>query len=239
MSAFIPSDISTFAFAGTILYVSYLCQRSFTNPAPVIKSPTDQDTWVSPAAGSRLIYLNLANIGLIPLPGIWMALISLSQPSPPSSICPNLENLNPDLFTWSRYMKVCMTLIVILGNIRLWCYRTLGQSFTFQLNAPAKLITTGPYAYVQHPSYPTGLGCWFAMQCFLTRLDGVLGCWLPTGANQYANVAMMVNHAAWALIVYKTMGNRIRDEEKMLHREFGKEWEEWSQKTWRLIPLIY
>ena len=229
------SDISSYTFAVTFLYVTYLCQRSFKSPTPPIENPSDQDTWVSPT----LIYINYACHWIIPSLGIWMTLLSLLQPNVPSVICPHPENLSSDLFTWSPYMTICITLILILGNIRLWCYHTIGQSFTFQLNAPAKLIKTGPYTYAQHPSYPSGIGIWFVMNSFLTRLDSALGCWLPTGANQYANVMMMTHHIMWAWILYRSMSCRIRDEEKMLRREFGKEWEEWNKKTARLIPLIY
>jgi protein-S-isoprenylcysteine O-methyltransferase Ste14 len=44
------------------------------------------------------------------------------------------------------------------GIIRLACYRTLGNLFTFELSIRKnhKLITSGPYAVVRHPSY-TGL----------------------------------------------------------------------------------
>ena len=32
---------------------------------------------------------------------------------------------------------------------------------------------------------------------------------------------------------------RIRDEEVLMRREFGPEWEAYCRKTWRLVPLIY
>ncbi|KAG2126910.1 hypothetical protein DEU56DRAFT_959007, partial [Suillus clintonianus] len=39
--------------------------------------------------------------------------------------------------------------------IRLWCFRTLGRFFTFELGVRKghKLVTTGPYAVVRHQSY--------------------------------------------------------------------------------------
>ena len=32
---------------------------------------------------------------------------------------------------------------------------------------------------------------------------------------------------------------RIKQEEAMLAKEFGKEWEEYCKKTWKLVPLIW
>ena len=73
--------------------------------------------------------------------------------------------------TWSRVNLVTMTcvnntgctstsavfeciLAVIRGLIHLRCYRTLGWFFTFELSILLhhKLIMSGPYAIVQHPS---------------------------------------------------------------------------------------
>ena len=32
---------------------------------------------------------------------------------------------------------------------------------------------------------------------------------------------------------------RVFAEEKMMHQEFGKEWEAYRAKTWRLIPYLF
>jgi protein-S-isoprenylcysteine O-methyltransferase Ste14 len=44
-------------------------------------------------------------------------------------------------------------------------------------------------------------------------------------------VAALIDHAYFIM--------RIRIEEKMLKEEFGKEWEEYRRRTWRLVPLLY
>lgn len=32
---------------------------------------------------------------------------------------------------------------------------------------------------------------------------------------------------------------RIPDEEQLMHREFGAEWETCAGRTWRLLPYVY
>jgi protein-S-isoprenylcysteine O-methyltransferase Ste14 len=32
---------------------------------------------------------------------------------------------------------------------------------------------------------------------------------------------------------------RIRDEEALMHKEFGQEWEEYCRRSWRLVPYVY
>jgi protein-S-isoprenylcysteine O-methyltransferase Ste14 len=32
---------------------------------------------------------------------------------------------------------------------------------------------------------------------------------------------------------------RIRDEEALMDKEFGQEWEAYRRQTWRLIPWVY
>src|SRR5258705_7074103 len=58
----------------------------------------------------------------------------------------------------SRAFVVGWVLVVLGGALRLVCYRTLGQFFTFELaiQRQQRLVTRGPYAVVRHPSY---IGC--------------------------------------------------------------------------------
>ncbi len=32
---------------------------------------------------------------------------------------------------------------------------------------------------------------------------------------------------------------RIRDEEALMHAEFGQEWEAYARRSWRLIPFVF
>jgi protein-S-isoprenylcysteine O-methyltransferase Ste14 len=55
-----------------------------------------------------------------------------------------------------RIMFRLMTVANIMGgSLRVLCFRTLGRFFTFDLAVQTgqKVIQSGPYAYVRHPSY--------------------------------------------------------------------------------------
>ncbi|PPR01003.1 hypothetical protein CVT24_000584 [Panaeolus cyanescens] len=46
-------------------------------------------------------------------------------------------------------------LTLVAAILRIWCFKSLGPFFTFEITIRPKheLITTGPYAWVRHPSY--------------------------------------------------------------------------------------
>ena len=73
----------------------------------------------------------------------------------------------------------------------------------------------------------------------LGRWDGALGCWIEGSwiegwawTERYMWVALAFM-AAWGVRA------RVRDEEAMLKRKFGKEWEEWHARTKRFVPGIF
>jgi protein-S-isoprenylcysteine O-methyltransferase Ste14 len=117
-------------------------------------------------------------------------------------------------------------------------YASLGKNFTFALKEPDRLKTTGIYQYLQHPSY-TGLAILMIFNvALLGRLDGVLSCWIPPNVYE--------TFCSWAirLLPFTISGvmfgiwTRVSEEEKMLKRAFGKEWESWHARTARFVPFI-
>lgn len=124
------------------------------------------------------------------------------------------------------------------GFIRTWCYRELGRFFTFQMSLRKghSLVTTGPYAYVRHPSYTGSLIC----ATGVILMQSLPGSWVRESD------ALLVRILAgfWVVVVGVLAGvtvpSRVVDEDKMLHKEFGEEWERWSRRVrYRLIPGIY
>ena len=80
-----------------------------------------------------------------------------------------------------------------------------------------RLLTNGLYRYIRHPRY---LGNVFFVAGLALTFRSWVG-WLP-------GVAYIV------VLLW-----RIGDEEALMLREFGSEWEAYCQRSWRLIPYVY
>jgi protein-S-isoprenylcysteine O-methyltransferase Ste14 len=120
---------------------------------------------------------------------------------------------------------------VISGLLRIQCYRALGHMFTFEISLREnhRLITSGPYAYVRHPSYTAvtfgvpgtlllhfGPGSWF-------KEAG----WLATrGGWTYA--------VFWVLMecfVLVSIVTRSQREDELLRKAFGEKWDAWATRV--------
>ena len=125
--------------------------------------------------------------------------------------------------------------------IRGICYRHLGRYFTFELalRKDHKLITTGPYAVVRHPSY-TGSLMYIAGSTLIAFGDkgslwAQLGQRVPWLARPVGAAILILTGIAVSQFV-----SRTKREDKVLRTEFGDEWVRWSKKTpYRLIPYIF
>ncbi|KZT04530.1 uncharacterized protein LAESUDRAFT_761090 [Laetiporus sulphureus 93-53] len=129
---------------------------------------------------------------------------------------------------------------VVGGFIRYQCYRTLGRLFTYEISIRDnhQLITTGPYAWVRHPSYSGGFICCVGMGlCYASQGSYLKECGiLDTTAGKVASVlyAAMIFYGTASLVV------RAPQEDAMLRKEFGAEWDEWAKKVpYRMIPYVY
>ncbi|KAI0928413.1 hypothetical protein AcW1_005665 [Taiwanofungus camphoratus] len=131
-------------------------------------------------------------------------------------------------------------LLVGGGSFRLWCYRTLGRFFKWELSVQKdhKLVTWGPYSIVRHPSY-TG-----AMLASLGTFICTLGpgsWWAECGllSSTIGKVAACIWMSYFSTLPF-VLPVRANNEDKVLRREFPDEWEAWAKKTpYRLIPLIW
>lgn len=114
-----------------------------------------------------------------------------------------------------------LTIMFVGGVIRLSAFSGLGKNFTFHLEAPDRLVTTGVYQYMQHPSY-TG---WFliiiGMHSFFMRWDAAPGCLIPS--------KWLVSLDGWGVMIIiivlgrfaNNVRQRVQDEEEMLSGVFG------------------
>ena len=100
-----------------------------------------------------------------------------------------------------------------------WSGLALGRQYSAEVTIQEDhhLITTGPYRTIRHPRY---LGILFlalgAALVFRSWMGLLLLAMLPAPLVQ-----------------------RMRDEEALMHEEFGAEWEEYCRRSWRLVPHLY
>ncbi|KAE8450567.1 hypothetical protein EG329_006298 [Mollisiaceae sp. DMI_Dod_QoI] len=139
-----------------------------------------------------------------------------------TSFCLNPDLLNEDLFSWSPTSIAFVVTVLIAAPIRLLAYAQLGKNFTFRLDKPKNLVTSGMYAYVQHPSYTTLFLVYVANVFFWMRLDGISACFLPSFLVKIKGSSEI---AGLVLSIFMTLGLwvRVKDEEAMLKHEFRKE----------------
>jgi protein-S-isoprenylcysteine O-methyltransferase len=112
-------------------------------------------------------------------------------------------------------------LLMCLGELlRWWSIAVLGRFFTVNvaIREEHRVIDTGPYRWVRHPSYTAILLFHFGVALALDNALSVAGIMLP---------------AAIGLL------NRIRVEESVLLGSLGDAYRVYMKRTKRLIPAIY
>ena len=132
------------------------------------------------------------------------------------------------------------TLGIAGGALRTWCYRELGKYFTFEMTVMKdhRLVTTGPYRIVRHPSY---IGAIMVISgAFL--LHATKGSWLrESGLLRYLPGQIAAGTFAFITAVGLPIPTllRMRAEDRALRKRFGDEWDAWAAKVrYMMIPGI-
>ncbi|KAF9533481.1 hypothetical protein CPB83DRAFT_889983 [Crepidotus variabilis] len=140
--------------------------------------------------------------------------------------------------------RVIACLVAIIGGVlRYQCYTHLGRHFTFELAilSDHRLVTSGPYTYLRHPSYTAasialfGALAWHSLPgSYVSQLIiRVLGEKL---AFQTVVSLWLIATCSGAYILDK----RLDKEDSMMKSEFGEEWEVWASRvSSKLIPGLY
>lgn len=111
--------------------------------------------------------------------------------------------------------------ILVAGiALRWWAIHCLGKFFTVDVavHKNHKVINTGPYMLLRHPSYTGLLLQILAVAIAYQNLISVMMIMVPT--------------------TYVLM-RRIRHEERILKRALGMEYRLYSRKTYSLLPFVY
>ncbi|KAF8876394.1 hypothetical protein BD779DRAFT_1560467, partial [Infundibulicybe gibba] len=121
------------------------------------------------------------------------------------------------------------------ASIRYSTFRYLGEMFTAELalKKNSRLVTSGPYSVVRHPSYSgvllASIGIPLSILChgsWLAECSGYAHSWLATG---------VIWAPAFAIYMF-VLNGRIKREDAMLSKGFGNEWVEWSKAVpWKLL----
>jgi protein-S-isoprenylcysteine O-methyltransferase Ste14 len=146
----------------------------------------------------------------------------------------------------SAMLSLC--LVIFGGVIRVSCHHRLGKMFTWEtaILKTHKLVTSGPYQYVRHPAY-TGISCvYIGYQSFLWT-SGTFGkeCFIgsdfpPTFTTRSAfgiSFALILMVQSIDVMIFLTRRSFVED--RMLKKEFGKDWEEWARVVrYNVIPYV-
>ncbi|KAH7928432.1 hypothetical protein BV22DRAFT_1058956 [Leucogyrophana mollusca] len=140
----------------------------------------------------------------------------------------------------TRTLVVGSMLATSGGLIRWLCYRELGRLFTFSLSFREghKLVTTGPYSVVRHPSYTAAITCMVGI-CIM---HGSRGSWLrESGVLGVTGVkAVILPWLAMYGFSMVALVMRVPKEDAMMRANFKDEWLAWVRNVkYRLIPGIY
>lgn len=123
---------------------------------------------------------------------------------------------------WDQVNVGWLGLIIMLGGLamRAWAAQTLGESYTrtLQIVEGQELVAQAPYNLIRHPGYLGTLLMEIGAGLAVTNWIVLLAALIPG-------------------IVARAY--RISAEEKMLGTRFGKQYEVYSDETWKLIPFLY
>lgn len=125
------------------------------------------------------------------------------------------ESVNWDIFTTASLI------IMILGlALRTWAIYTLGNYFTMYISIQKdhKIICTGPYKYLRHPSYTGAFLIYLGTTIFLHSWFSLIA-------------ASIILPIAWL--------RRIHYEEELLIEKFGEEYKSYCKLTKKAIPWLW
>ncbi|KAJ7683539.1 hypothetical protein B0H17DRAFT_1181582 [Mycena rosella] len=131
--------------------------------------------------------------------------------------------------------------LIISGAIlRFLCYCVLGKYFTFETGIARdhRLITTGPYSVVRHPSYTGAILAYLGILCYY----GSPGSWFMECVfkGSMAGTVFCATYIITTSLVVTGLLSRISKEDEGLRGKFGDEWEVFAARVpYVLMPGIY
>lgn len=105
-------------------------------------------------------------------------------------------------------------------GLRWWAMAVLGRFYTRTLTTTSdqSVVAHGPYRWIRHPGYLGSLLTWVG----------------AAGASRNVLVVLLVT-----LVLLLVYTRRIAAEEAMLAERLGKDYLDYQQRSWRLLPFLY
>jgi len=121
---------------------------------------------------------------------------------------------NNDLLRW-----VGVGFCLLGFGLIFWSGLALGKQYSADVTIQENhhLITNSIYRFIRHPRYL-----------------GIIALSIGISCNFRSWIGLLATPVFLAMLLY-----RIKDEEMLMHTEFGLEWEAYCTRSWRLLPYIY
>ncbi|CDO77816.1 hypothetical protein BN946_scf184722.g8 [Trametes cinnabarina] len=154
-------------------------------------------------------------------------------------LCPASSHSLDGLSAVNLRFMIGEALVVFGAMLRLLSYRALGDLFTYEIvvKDEHRVVSTGPYAYVRHPSY-SGLTALLlgTHLFFFGRGAYVTDCGIE--GTPFGILVWVWRVAAPFAVV--SCWRRCGIEDAQLRHRFGRAWEEYRLKVqYSLVPLVF
>lgn len=146
-------------------------------------------------------------------------------------LCPKQQNamIHTKLSMWT----VTGAFMTCFGSLlRLYCYHELGDLFTVEvaIQPNHRLITSGPYAHVRHPSYTGAVLLLFGSFLVCVNPDSYLVRCNITSTYTFMG-RILFGWGLWTAFFSYYLKIRAKVEDELLHARFGHEWDAYRQKV--------
>ena len=134
-------------------------------------------------------------------------------------------------------LLIGLTITTASSAIRFAAFQTLGRFFTYQLSIlpKHKLVTHGLYSYARHPSYTALVLGYAGTLLRVTAPGSVLYDYLGVDSTRKLTIVLALAVGGVVCVFIR----RAEIEDRVLRKEFGKEWDEWARVVrYKFVPGV-
>jgi protein-S-isoprenylcysteine O-methyltransferase Ste14 len=170
----------------------------------------------------------------------WVAFMAAIDTFHALDLLPQIMPVNHTTAARSLNAQLIAGLVITIAStaLRFASFQTLGKLFTFQLSIlpEHKLVTSGVYSYVRHPSYTATPFIFGGVMLIITAPGSVLYDYLGVDATRKLMGILTLANLRGSYVLVP----RAEVEDQVMRKEFGKEWEEWARVVkYKFIPGVF